>query len=34
MTATNARLPSLLGIDILRHFIVTMDYVGQRLTLE
>jgi hypothetical protein len=33
-TATNAMLPSLLGIDMLRYFKVSMDYAGQRLVLE
>lgn len=31
---TNATLPSLLGMDILSQFRVTMDYVGNRLVLE
>ena len=33
-TATNATLPSFLGIDMLRYFKVSMDYAGQRLVLE
>ncbi len=33
-TVSNAVLPSLLGLDILRHFKVSMDYAGQRLILE
>ena len=33
-TLHNATLPSLLGIDLLRHFKVSMDYASQRLTLE
>jgi hypothetical protein len=33
-SATNAMLPSLLGMDILRQFQVHMDYVGLQLTLE
>jgi hypothetical protein len=34
LTLTNATLPSLFGIDLLRHFRLSMDYVGQRLVLE
>ena len=33
-TATNQSLPSLLGMDILRHFRLSMDYLEQRLVLE
>lgn len=33
-SASNSRLPSLLGMDGLRHFRVSMDYVGQRLVLH
>jgi hypothetical protein len=33
-TLTNATFPSLLGMDILRHFRLSMDFVGQRLVLE
>ncbi|MGE3268944.1 MAG: hypothetical protein AB7P40_09370 [Chloroflexota bacterium] len=33
-TPYNALLPSLLGIDLLRHFKVSMDYASQRLILE
>ena len=33
-TATNDNLPSLLGMDILSQFKLTVDYVGLKLTLE
>lgn len=33
-TATNDTLPSLLGMDILSQFKLTVDYVGLNLTLE
>ncbi len=32
-TAANSRLPSLLGMDILRHFQVHVDHAGRRVTL-
>lgn len=33
-TTGNATLPSLLGMDILRHFRLSVDYVGLRVVLE
>ena len=33
-SATNSTLPSLLGMDILRQFRVSVDYVGLQVTLE
>lgn len=33
-TTSNERLPSLLGMDILRNFRLSMDYLEQRLVLE
>ena len=33
-TPANSVLPSILGMDVLSHFILSMDYVGLRLVLE